>query len=180
MQTRPCRLITTPAEHTLQRYRAHTILLADQQPHRPKPHSQWRSRILKHRARSHRNLIRAASALNTARLQRPALARFTSRATESVRPPETEQVLPASLLGTETPLKLQKCSRIILFHDPELYRLGQPESNGYQVLLHSRSRERGAQIRRFGWCRRREDVGWRLARIKTELLIGSGMCDFFA
>src|SRR5664280_437449 len=134
MQTRPCRLITAPAEHTLQRYRAHPVLLAGQQPHGAKPHSQWRSRILKHRARGHRNLIAAAGALNTARLQRPALACFTSRTTESVRPAEIEQVFPASLLRAEAPLKLQKSPRIILFHDPEHYRLGLPESNGYPVL----------------------------------------------
>src|SRR5664279_5656389 len=133
MQARPCRLITAPAEHTLQRYRAHTVLLADQQPHGAKPYSQWRSRILKHRARCHRNLIPAAGALNTARLQRPALACFTSRTTESIRPAEIEQVLPAILFSAKTSLKLQKRPRIILFHDPEHYRLGQPESIGYPV-----------------------------------------------
>src|ERR1035438_3744633 len=107
--------------------------LAGQPPHGAKPHSKWRSRILKHRPRGHRNLIAAAGALNTARLQRPVLACFTSRTTESVRPAEIEQVLPASLLRTEAPLKLQKRPRIILFHDPEHYRLGLPESNGYPV-----------------------------------------------
>ena len=45
-----------------------------------------------------------------------------------------EQVLPASLICAETPLKLQKRSWIILFHGPEHYRLGLPESNGYPVL----------------------------------------------
>src|ERR1700690_3131395 len=133
MQTRPCRLITAPAEHTLQRYRAHTVLLADQQPHGAKPHSQWCSRILKNRACGHRNLIPAAGALNTARLQGPTLASFTSRTAESVRPSEIEQILPASLLRAEAPLKLQKCPRIILFHAPKHYRLGLPESNGYPV-----------------------------------------------
>src|ERR1035441_5251355 len=133
MQTGPCRLITAPAEHTLQRYRAHPVLLAGQPPHGAKPHSKWRSRILKHRARGHRNLIAAAGALNTARLQRPVLACLTSRTTESVRPAEIEQVFPASLLRTEAPPKLQKRPRIILFHDPEHYRLGLPESNGYPV-----------------------------------------------
>src|SRR5450631_1204119 len=133
MQTRPCRLITAPAEHTLQRYCAHPVLLAGQQPHGAKPHSQWRSRILKHRARGHRNLIAAAGALDTARLQRPALACFTSRTTESVRPAEIEQVFPASRLRAEAPLKLEKRRRKILFNDPEHYRLGLPESNGYPV-----------------------------------------------
>src|ERR1035441_3570953 len=133
MQTRPCRLITAPAEHTLHRYCAHPVLLTGQPPHGAKPHSQWRSRILKHRSRSHRNLIAAAGALNTARLQRPALACFTARTTESVRPAEIEQVLPASLLRAEAPLELQKRPRIILFHGPKHYRLGLPESNGYPV-----------------------------------------------
>src|ERR1035441_10588824 len=134
MQTRPCRLITAPAEHTLQRYGAHPVLLAGQPPHGAKPHSQWRARRLKHRARGHRNLIAAAGALNTARLLRPALAGFTSRTTESVRPAKIEQILPASLLRAEAPLKLQKRPRIILFHGPEHYRLGLPESNGYPVF----------------------------------------------
>src|ERR1700687_5174646 len=107
MQTCPCRLITAPAEHTLQCYRAHPVLLAGQPPYGAKPLSQWRSRILKHRPRSHRNLIAAAGALNTARLQRPALACFTSRTTESVRPAKTEQVLPAGLLRAAAPLTLQ-------------------------------------------------------------------------
>src|SRR5664279_741296 len=133
MQTRPCRLITAPAEHTLQRYSAHPVLLAGQQPHGAKPHSQRRSRILKHRARGHRNLIAAVGALNTARLQRPALVCFTSRTKESIRPAEIEQVLPAGLLRAEAPLKLQKRPRIILFHGHEHYRLGRPESNGYPV-----------------------------------------------
>ena len=143
MQTRPCRLITAPAERTLQRYRAHTVLLADQQPHGAKPDSQWRSRILKHRACGRRNLIPAAGALHAARLQRPAFACFTSRTTESARPAEIEQVLPASLLSAETPLKLQKCARIIFFHDPEHYRLGLPESHGYPVYKKRRLFLRG-------------------------------------
>jgi len=137
MQTRPCRLITAPAEHTLQRYRAHTVLLADQQPHGAKPHSQWGSRILKHRARGRRNLIAATGALNTARLQNPTLARFTSRTAESVRPSEIEQILSASLIRAEALLKLQKRPRIILFHDPEHYSLRLPESNGYPVTPES-------------------------------------------
>src|SRR5271167_3240261 len=133
MQTRPCRLITAPAEHTLQRYRAYTVLLTDQQPHGAKPYSQWRSRILKHRARGHRNLIAATGALNTARLQGPTLASFASRTMESVRPSEIKQIPPASLLRAEAPLKLQKRTGIILFHAHEHYRLGLPESNGYPV-----------------------------------------------
>src|ERR1035438_110874 len=140
MQTRPCSLITAPAEHTLQCYRAHPVLLAGQPPHRAKPHSQWRSRILKHRACGRRNLIAAAGALNTARLQRPALAYITSRTMKPVRPAEIEQVLPASLLGAEAPLELLKRPWIILFHDPEHYRLGLPESNGYPVLPNSPER----------------------------------------
>src|ERR1035438_391248 len=133
MQTGPCRLITAPAKHTLQCYRAHPVFLAGQPPHGAKPHSQWRSRILKHRACGRRNLIAAICALNTARLQRPALPYIASRTTKSVRPAEIEQVLPASLLRAEAPLKLLKRPRIILFHDPEHYRLGLPESNGYPV-----------------------------------------------
>src|ERR1035441_6544466 len=112
MQTRPCRLITAPAEHTLQRYRAHPVLLAGHPPHGAKPLSQWRSRILKHCACGHRSLIAAVGALN------PTLARFTSRTTESVRPAEIEQVISASLICAEAPLKLQKRARIILFHAP--------------------------------------------------------------
>lgn len=73
--------------------------------------------------------VPADSALNTARMQRPALACFTSRTTESVRPAEAEQVLTASLFSAKTPHKLQKRSRIVLFQDPE-HRLGLPESNG--------------------------------------------------
>src|ERR1017187_6769773 len=137
MQTGPCRLITAPAKHTLQCYRAHPVFLAGHPPHGAKPHSQWRSRILKHRACGRRNLIAAICALNTARLQRPALPYITSRTTKSVRPAEIEQVLPASLLRAEAPLKLLKRPRIILFHDPEHYRLGLPESNGYPVLSDS-------------------------------------------
>ena len=137
MQTRPCRLITARAEHTLQRYRAYPVLLAGQQPHGAKPLSQWRSRILKHRACGHRKSIAGAGALNTARLQRPTGACFTSRTTESVRPAETEQVLPASVLRAEAPLKFQKRPRIIFFHDTEHYRLGLTESNGYPVLKDS-------------------------------------------
>src|ERR1017187_5637971 len=133
MQTGPCRLITAPAKHTLQCYRAHPVFLAGHPPHGAKPHSQWRSRILKHRACGRRNLIAAICALNTARLQRPALPYITSRTTKSVRPAEIEQVLPASLLRAEAPLKLLKRPRIILFHDPEHCRVGLPESNGYPV-----------------------------------------------
>ena len=122
-----------PAEHTLQCYRAHPVFLAGQSPHRAKPHSQCRSRILKHRACGRRNLIAAACALNTARLQRPALAYITSRTMKPVWPPEIEQVLPAGLLGAEAPLELLKRPWIILFHDPEHFRLRLPESNGYPV-----------------------------------------------
>src|ERR1017187_6030412 len=133
MQTGSCRLITAPAKHTLQCYRAHPVFLAGQPPHGAKLHIQWRWRILKHRACGRRNFRAAICALNTARLQRPALPYITSRTTKSVRPAEIEQVLPASLLRAEAPLKLLKRPRIILFHDPEHYRLGLPESNGYPV-----------------------------------------------
>jgi hypothetical protein len=65
----------------------------------------------------------------------PALASFTSRTTESIRPAETEQVLPASLLRADAP-QAPEASAVILFHDSDHYRLGLPESNGYPVWLY--------------------------------------------
>jgi len=49
---------------------------------------------------------------------------------EPIRPAEIQQVLPASLLRAEAPLKFLKRPRLILFREPEHHRLGLTESNG--------------------------------------------------
>jgi hypothetical protein len=83
-------------------------------------------------------MLPAGGALNTARLQRPALSCLASRTKKPVRPAKIEQILPAGLLRTEAPLKFHKRPRIILFHGHEHYRLGLPESNGYPVEIDCR------------------------------------------
>jgi hypothetical protein len=69
-----------------------------------------------------------ASALQQDRAHRPVLIAIATRASETLRPPQAEQVVPARLLGRKPSLKIAQVPRVFL-HSPPYYRLCQPESS---------------------------------------------------
>src|SRR5664280_2789341 len=84
--------------------------------------------VLENCPRRHRGLVSALAALQQDRAHRPVLIATTTRASETLRPPQAEQVGPARLLGRKPSLKLAQVPRVFL-HRPPYYRLCQPESS---------------------------------------------------
>src|ERR1022692_810111 len=78
---------------------------------------------------AHRSILAGAlAALQQDQAHRPVLIAITTRASETLRPPQAEQVVPARLLGGKPRLKLAQVPRVFL-HRPPYYRLCQPESS---------------------------------------------------
>src|ERR1035437_2921494 len=129
VQPRPSRLITAQPQDSLQVQCTGAILLRRHPPDSSEPHRQGLMRILEDRACRHGGLIAALAALPPL-AQSPSLAMAASRTTKAIRPSKARQIRAASIFGREAILQLSQSSWII-FHEPDYYRLGLPESIEY-------------------------------------------------
>src|SRR5215472_2570429 len=141
MQPSPGRLVAPQAQHPLQPQSAHAILLRGHPPHRLEPNRQRGVRVLEDGSGRQRNLAAASRTLTENGTQRPSLGGTAARASESLRPADLKQILPAGLLRAEARLEVRRGPRVIL-HGLAYYRLGSPESSGYPDRRNSRGRNR--------------------------------------
>ena len=107
VQLRPCGSIAAQAEDSLQSQRAGAVLLADDPPDSSEPGHQRRARILEERAGGHRRLVPTAPAHPEPPPGAPRLSSLAGGTHESVRPPESREVVAARFLprrrGTRAP-----------------------------------------------------------------------------
>src|SRR5450755_2432862 len=114
MQPSPRRLIATQPKHSLQAQRADPVLLARHVPHGPEPHPQRLPRILEHGSRRRRSLVIALVALPQGGTHRPCLTAAAAGTPETLRPTQTEHVLPTALLRRKPALELPYRPRIVI------------------------------------------------------------------
>ena len=148
MSTVSCVRLPAQAQHSLQSQSAGAILLGCHPPHRAEPQPQRRMGVLKVCPGRHRRLIGTFGALPKHASQRPPAAMPTTRATETIRPSQTEKILSTGFLGRETSFEFSEIARIVL-HRPAYYRLGLPESTGYPASEKSKT----MKTRTLGWRR---------------------------
>src|SRR5215831_2020511 len=118
VQPRPRCVITTQSQNPLKSERACSVLLASDPPHSTKPQHQWFARVLEDGPGRYRCLIATRRALQQHRSQRPRLGSITARATETFWPPQSDQIIPARRLVTETCLELADIFGIVLQRPP--------------------------------------------------------------
>src|ERR1019366_68916 len=107
---------------------AGTVLLGCDPVHGAKPVHQRLAGGLEDRPPRHPGLGGPLAALQQDQAPRPVLIAITTLASETLRPPQAEQVVPARLLGRKPNLKLAQVPRVFL-HSPPYYRLCRPESS---------------------------------------------------
>ena len=107
VQLRPCGSIAAQAEDSLQSQRAGAVLLADDPPDSSEPGHQRRARILEERAGGHRRLVPTAPAHPEPPPGAPRLSSLAGGTHESVRPPESREVVAARFLRGEEGLDLR-------------------------------------------------------------------------
>ena len=134
VQPRPCGSIAAQAEDSLQSQRAGAVLLADDPPDSSEPGHQRRLRILEERAGGHRRLLPTAPAHPEPPPGAPRLSSLAGGTHESVRPPESCEVVAARFLRGEEGLELLKRPRIVL-HTPDYYLWGLLESREYPLFF---------------------------------------------
>ena len=130
MQPSPRGVVTPQAQHPLESDSAGAVLLAGDCPHRPEPNRERFARVLEDCPGRHRALVSATRTLQQHPAHRPGLPPTAPRTPKTIRPPQPDQILPASCLCRKARLKFGQISRIIL-HGRPYYILGSPESSRY-------------------------------------------------
>jgi hypothetical protein len=113
MQPGPCGFIAAQSHHPLKSQGADTLLLTGYIPYRPKPQCQGLPRILKDRARSHRDLETATSAQEQPSGRSPSTAKTTPRTTEAFGPSKSEKVFTTRVVRVKTLFKLNNRPRVL-------------------------------------------------------------------
>ena len=145
MQPCPGRFVAAKSKNSLKPLRTRTVLLAGDPPDRAEPHRQRKARPFKNRPGFSRDLIATPGTFAQTTARQPALRGLTSRADESLRPPQTIQVFHAGRLRGESPIEFGQSFRIII-HNLAYYILGMVDSRGYpkskikKVELRSKNR----------------------------------------
>lgn len=104
VQPGPGRLITPEPEDPLDVRRARAVLLAGRVPHSPEPHRQWRTRVLKDRARRYGRLVATLPADQPSARSRPGRASSAARAHKPVRPAQPKKIIAARFIRREPQL----------------------------------------------------------------------------
>ena len=107
-----------------------TILLARDSPHRPKPNRERFASVLEDGPGRYRALTPATRTLQQHPAYGPGLPPATPRTPKTFRPPQPDQIFPASCLRRKARFKFGQISWIIL-HGSPYYILGLPESSRY-------------------------------------------------
>jgi hypothetical protein len=106
-------LIAAEPQDPLQPQGTGTILLGDHPPHHLKPQAKGLPGPVEDRTGCCRSLVSALHAVHLGFLGQPRLGGGTSGAAETVRPPQADDVLPASVVGGEAAVKLGEGTGII-------------------------------------------------------------------
>src|ERR1035437_911964 len=133
VQPGPSGLIAAQTQNPLHPQGARPVLLAGHPPGRSKPHRQRLTRVLEDRPGRDRNLVIAPGTLPQNLPHRPSSIPAAPRANEALRPPQAEQIVPASLLRAKPIFQFSDCPGIV-FHERLHYRWGLPESSGYPLF----------------------------------------------
>lgn len=130
VQPRPGRFIAAQPQNSLHSFRTGTILLTGHPPDGPKPQYKRFSRPFKDRPGNDGGLVVTVGTLYQSVYRGPALPVPATRASESIRPTQFGQILPAGLLRRKPLFQLRKILGVIL-HALRDYILCLPQSRGY-------------------------------------------------
>ena len=120
VQHGPSRFIATKAQDLLQPQGTHSVLLAGDVPHCPKPSCERQVTVLENRSSRDRHLVSATSTQPQPSTHRPRRFAIASRANKPFRPAKVKQILFTRFHGRKATFEFHQRFWIILSHNHRL------------------------------------------------------------